>query len=161
MHACSIVKVACQLGFLAEQLHKVLFVRIPVGNGLSCHSAFDGSLCHSSTYLCDKTRVNWFRDEVLRTEAEVVDMVNLINYIRNGLLSQVGNSMYGSHLHLLVDGLGMNVKSATEDVREADNVVNLVGIVAASGRHEHVRTACHSILVADFRHGVGKSKHDR
>ena len=88
-------------------------------------------------------------------------MVNLIYNIRNGLLCQVGNSMYGSHLHLLIDGLGMNVKSATEDVWETDYIVNLVGIVATSGRHEHVRTACHSILVADFRHGVGKSKYDR
>ena len=88
-------------------------------------------------------------------------MVNLINNIGNRLLSQVGNSMYGSHLHLLIDSLGMNVKSTTENVWETDYIVNLVGIVATSGRHEHVRTACHCILVADFRHGVGKSKYVR
>ena len=132
VHACCIMQIACELGFLTEQLHKVLLVRIPVGYGLSCNSTFDSCLCHSSTNLCDKTRVDRFRNEILRSEAKVVDMVNLIYDIGNRLLSQVGNSMYGSHLHLLVDSLGMNVKSTAEDVWETDNVVNLVGIVATT-----------------------------
>ena len=161
VHACSIVQVACKLGFLTEQLHKVLLVSVPVGNGFACYSAFDSSLGNSRAHFCDKTWVYWFRYEIFRTEREVVDMINLINNIWHRLLGKVGDGMYGSHLHLLVNSLGMNVEGATEDVRETNNVVNLVRIVASSGRHKHVWAACHSVLVANLRYRIGKGKHNR
>ena len=36
----------------------------------------------------------------------------------------------------------------------------MVGIVAATGGHQHVRTGIHGVLVGDFGHRVGKCKHD-
>ena len=61
-------------------------------------------------------------------------------------------------LHFLVDGLGVNIQSTTEDVWETDYVVNLVWIVSTSGRHQYVRAGSHSVLVTDLRHRIGQSK---
>ena len=56
-------------------------------------------------------------------------MINLINDIGYGLLCKVSDSVHGCHLHLLVDGTGVNVECTTEDIWETDYVVNLVWIV--------------------------------
>ena len=87
-------------------------------------------------------------------------MINIVHDIGYRLLGKIGDGMDGSHLHLLVNGFGVNVESSAEDVWESDHVVDLVGIVASACRHEHVGTACHGILVADFRHGVGEGEDD-
>ena len=42
----------------------------------------------------------------------------------------------GGHLHLLGDLLGADVERAAEDAREAEDVVDLVGVVRAAGRHD-------------------------
>ena len=51
------------------------------------------------------------------------------------LFCQIGNSVYGGDFHFFVDRLGMRIQSTTEDVRETDNIVNLVRIVGTSGCH--------------------------
>ncbi len=161
VHTSCVVEVACEFSLLSEKLHEVLLVSVPVGYGLARHATLDGSLGNSRTHLGDESWVDRFRNEVFRSEREVVNVVNLVDDVGHRLLGEVGNGVNGSHLHLLVDGLGMNVESTTEDVWKADNVVDLVGIVATSGRHEHVGAACHSVLVADFGHRIGKSEDDR
>ena len=59
-------------------------------------------------------------------------MIHIVHHIRNRLFGQIGDSMNGSHLHLLVDGRSMNVEGSTEDIGETDHVVNLVGVVRTS-----------------------------
>ena len=88
-------------------------------------------------------------------------MIYLVYDVWHRLLGKIGNGKYGSHLHLLVDSLCVYVESATEDIWETNNVVNLVRIVATASRHKYVWTTCHSVLVAYLRYRVGKSKHDR
>ena len=161
MQTGCVVEVACELCLLTQQLHKILLVGVPVGDGFACYPTLHCSLGNSRTHLCDKTRVDGFRYEVFRTEREIVNVIYLIHDIWHGLLREVGNGMNGSHLHLLVDSLGVNVECSTEDVRETDYVVYLVGIIASTSRHEHVGAACHCVLVANLRHGVGKGEHDR
>ena len=60
-------------------------------------------------------------------------MINVVDHVGNGLLGEVGDGIDCSHLHLLVDGGGVHVECSAEDVRESDDVVYLVRIVAASG----------------------------
>ena len=160
MQTGCVVEVARELCLLTQQLHKILLVGVPVGDGLACYSTLYCSLGNSRTHLCDKTRVDGFRDEVFRTEREVVNMIYLVHDIGHGLLCEVGNGMNGSELHFFVDATSVNVEGATEDVRETDYVVNLIGIVASACRHEHVGAACHCVLVANLGHGVGKGEHD-
>ena len=74
-------------------------------------------------------------------------MIHIVHHIRNRLLGQIGDSMNGSHLHLLVDGRSMNVEGSTEDIGETNHVVDLVGVVGTSCSHQGVGTSLHGILV--------------
>ncbi len=154
------VQVARELRLLSEQLLQVLLVRLPVGNLLACHATLYGSLGNGSAHLGDESRVYGLRDEVFRSEGEVVDVVYLVDHVGNGLLGEVGDGEYGSHLHLLVDGGSVHVEGSAEDVGESDDVVDLVGIVAAAGRHQHVGACSHGVLVGNLRNGVGKCEDD-
>ena len=64
--------------------------------------------------------------------------------------------MDSCQLHLLVDGLGVDIERTAEDVWESDDIVYLVRIVRASCGHEDIGTACHGLLVGYLRCGVGK-----
>ena len=74
-------------------------------------------------------------------------MIHIVHHIRNRLLGQVGNGVYGSHLHLLVDSRRVNVEGSTEDIGETNHVVDLVGVVGTSCSHQGVGTSLHGILV--------------
>ena len=158
--AGGVVQLACEFRLLSQQLHEALFVSIPVGNCATCYATLDSSFCYGSTYLGDESWVDRFRDEIVRAKGEVVYMINVVHNIGHWLLGQVGDSMYGSHLHFFVDSLGMNVEGTAEDIGETNYVVNLVGVVAASGRHQHVGAACHRIFITNLWHGVCQRKHD-
>jgi len=54
----------------------------------------------------------------------------------------------------------MNVKSAAEDVWEADDIVDLIRIVGATGRHQYIGTTSHGILIANFWNRIGQCKYD-
>lgn len=64
MQTGCVVEVACELCLLTQQLHKILLVGVPVGDGFACYSTLNCSLGNSRTHLCDKTRVDGFRDKV-------------------------------------------------------------------------------------------------
>ena len=87
-------------------------------------------------------------------------MVGLVHYIGYGLLGEVGDGVYRGNLHFLVDGFGLRVERAAEDVGEADDVVNLVRIVGTAGRHQYIRACGHGVLVRYFRSRVGKGEHN-
>ena len=82
-------------------------------------------------------------------------MIDFIDYIGNRLLRQFCNSSYCSKLHVFIDGLCMNVECATEDIGEADDIIDLVGIIASSGAHQYVRAAGNGIVIGDFRYRIG------
>ena len=88
-------------------------------------------------------------------------MIHIVHHIRYRLLGQIGDGMYGSHLHLLVDGSGVYVKGTTEDIGETDHVVNLVGVVGTTRSHKRVRTSLHGILVRDLRNGISQREDHR
>ena len=76
-------------------------------------------------------------------------------------MSESGNCADCGVLHVFVNGRCAHVESASENVRETDNVVHLVRIVATARCKDEVATACHSFFVADFRSRVCKSKDNR
>ena len=129
---CSSVELLGELGLLTQQHAERLLILIPVLNGLASHTAIHCCLGNSGADLSDKTWVNGLGNEVVATEGEVVDLIDIVDNIGNRLLGQIGNGVNSSELHLLVDGTGVNVEGTTEDVGETDNVVNLVGIVGTT-----------------------------
>ncbi len=64
-------------------------------------------------------------------------------------------------LHIIIDGFGAHVEGAAEDEREAEYIVDLVGVVRAAGRHDHVRAGFLGQLVFDLRVRVGHGADER
>ena len=145
---------------MAEHHTQRVLIFLPILNVPAGHTTLDSGLGNSCANLGNQTRVNRFRDEVVATERQIIHLIDIVYHIGDGLFSQIGNGECGSHFHLLVDGRGMHVEGSTEDIGEADDVVNLVGIVGTACCHQHIRTACHCVLVRDFGNGVGQRKHD-
>ena len=126
------IEFLCEFRLLTQQDAERVLVGIPVLDLLTGHTALDGGLSHCRRHLGDESRIDGLWNEVVASEGEVVHMIDIIDHIRHGLLGQVGNGMYGSQFHLLVDGLGMHVESTAEDIGEADYIVYLVGIVGTT-----------------------------
>ena len=86
MLSCSGMKGAREFCLLSEELPQVLFILVPVGNDVACHTTFDSSLGHSRADLGDKTWVDGLGDEVFGAESEVVDVINFVDDVRYRLL---------------------------------------------------------------------------
>ena len=133
VHSCRIVEFAGEFRFLPKQLPQTLFVVLPVCDFMPSHPAFDGGFGYSGTYFGDESRIYGFGNEVFWPESELIDTVNLIYNVRNRLFGQIGNRPDSCHFHLFVDGRSVYIQCPTEDVRESDDIVDLVGVVASAG----------------------------
>ena len=76
-------------------------------------------------------------------------------------MGEGGNRTHGGMLHVFVDAGGAHVQGTAEDVRETDDVVHLVRVVAAAGCKDQVAAACHGFFVADFGSRVRKCEDNR
>ena len=160
VRASSIVEVLRELTFLTHQLTQVLAISLPVLNRCASYTAIHRSFGNSHWNLGDKTGVNRFGNEVIRTKGEVAYVVSTVYDIGYRATCQVRNSASSCHLHFLVDGRSSCVECTAEDIGETNNVVDLVRIVCATCTHQNIGASSCSILVWNFGYGVGQCKDD-
>src|SRR5262249_58424332 len=67
--------------------------------------------------------------------------------VGNVLARKRGERVGGGDLHLHVDGGGAHVERAAKDIGKDEHVIDFVGVVGTSGRHDGV--------AAHFRHLLG------
>mmetsp|Transcript_54896 Transcript_54896/g.174465 ORF Transcript_54896/g.174465 Transcript_54896/m.174465 type:complete len:266 (+) Transcript_54896:34-831(+) len=79
----------------------------------------------------------------------------------HGVLGEGGDSLGGRALHLLVDARGAAVERPPEEMREGADVVDLVGMVASPGGHNHVRPRGLGEVRVDLWRRVGAREHER
>lgn len=96
-------------------------------------------------------RIEGFGNQVLAPELQPRDAIGAANGIRNVFLGQVGQRLRGCQLHLFVDGGGAHVERPSENERESQNIVDLVGIIRAPGGNDHIRSAGFGFFISDFR----------
>ena len=77
------------------------------------------------------------------------------------LCASDGQRAHAGDLHLVVDRRGPDIERAAEDVGEAEDVVHLVGIVAAAGGDDGVVAHGGNVLRRDLRIGVGERQDQR
>ena len=83
------------------------------------------------------------------------------DFVGHVLARQIGERAGGGDLHLHVDGGGAHIEGAAENEREAENIIDLIGIVGAPGRHDGVVAHLRHFLGGDFRVGIGQREDDR
>ena len=126
------IKFLCKFGLLSKKYGERAFVFVPVLYFASGYTTVNSSLGYSCRNLRDESRVNGFGDEIVASESQVVNLVDIVHNVRDRLLGQVCNGIYGSKLHLFVDSSSVNIQSSAENVGEADDIVDLVRVVCTS-----------------------------
>ena len=101
------------------------------------------------------------RNDVVAAETRPGALICNCDFIGHVFAREVGKRMRGGDLHLHVDGLGAHVERAAEYVWEAEDVVDLVGIVRAPRGDNHVVPRFLRLLGCDFGVGVGHGEYDR
>ena len=125
------------------------------------HSALDRSLSDGGGFKHQDARVEWLGNDVVLTEVQVGDSVGAQHHVGNVFLRQRRQGARRRNLHFFVDGSCSNVQRATEDKGEAENVVDLVGIVGPSRGHDQVCPGFFRGLVANLRHRISHGENDR
>jgi hypothetical protein len=107
-----------------------------------------------------QARIERRGDDIVQPEL-VVLAIGGGHFLGHRLARQFGDRGGGGDLHFLVDRHGLHVERATEDVGEAQDVVDLVGIVRAARGDHAVRAHGLGRVGIDFGIGVGHREDDR
>jgi hypothetical protein len=136
-------------------------VGVHVGDRLAGHAGVHGRLGDERRHVPDQARVEGRGDDVLRAELQLAAVIGGGDLVGHVLAGQHGQGVGAGDLHLVIDAAGPHVQGAAEDVGEAQDVVDLVGIVAAAGAHDRVLADRVDLFRGDLRVGVGHGEDDR
>ena len=117
-----------QVGFV-DEFSQLIDVSVKVGNRTRCHAGVHRRFRHSRGDFDDQTRVERFRNDVFRAEAQVLIAISRCHHFTLLSMRQLSNRVHRRQFHLFVDGRRTNVQRTAEDEREAQDVVNLVRVV--------------------------------
>ena len=120
-----------------------------------------GGLGYRRGYMQQYARIERFRDDVVAPEGKLDVAVGLADGVGAFFAGQLCQRLDGGQLHLFVDAGGATIEGTTEDKREAEDVVDLVGVVGAPGGDHHVAAYRMGVFRGDFRIGVGHGEDDR
>ena len=108
-----------------------------------------------------EARIERLRDEAVGAERQALQAVGGGDRLGRGGPRDRGDRLGAGDLHLLVDGGRADVQGAPEDEREAQDVVDLIGVVAATGRDQGVGPRGAGVLRLDLGHRVGQRQDQR
>src|SRR5690606_7951763 len=125
------------------------------------HAVGDGGLRHGGADAHDQARIEWLGNEVLGPERHAVGAVGGGHDVALLFFGDLTDRMHGGLFHAAGDGGCADVERSTEDVREAQNVVDLVGVVGTPRGHDHVVAHGVRVFRKNLRVGVGQRQNQR
>ena len=135
-------------------------VSVHVGDGALSHAAGYRGLHHGGRDLHHQARIKRFGDQVLGSKGQGFARIGGSDHLALLGLRQVSDGMYRGNFHLRRDGGRSCVQGATKDVGEAQDIVDLVGVVGATGGHDGVVSHLQNLFGQDLRRGVGQCHDD-
>ena len=99
---------------------------------------------------------NW--NDVIAAEARPCSAIGRRHFVGHVLAREIGESLSRSDLHFHVDRLGPHVERAAKDVGKAEHVIDLVRVVGAPSRDDHVIARLFGVFRRDFRIGFAIAK---
>ena len=139
---------------------ELLAVGVQIGDGAQRHAAALRRLGHGRGDLHHQPRIERLGDQVLGPERQLLPRVGRSHHLALLGLRQLGDRMHRGDLHLIGDGGGPAVQRSAEDVGEAQDVVDLVGIVGAAGGHDGVVAHGLDLFGQDLGRGVGQRQNE-
>src|ERR1700737_922370 len=143
----------------SESCLELLAVLLEVDH-LLCHAAGNCRPGDRRRHPEQYARIEWERDQVVGTELDRAESVQLRNALRDILLGQRRERSRRGHLHFLIYLSGASVERSAEDEREAEHVVHLIGKIAAAGRNDSVGAYCANLIGKDLGLGIGEGEDD-
>ena len=138
-----------------EALRKGGAVGIHVRDRLAGHTGIHRRLSDEGRNIGHQPRVEGAGDNVFRAKLQLHPVIGGSDLVRHILAGQLGQSVSAGDLHLHVHPPGPHIKRATEDVGEAQHVIDLIGIVRSPGADDGVGAYGVNLLRCDFRVGIG------
>ncbi len=114
--------------------------------GFAGDAGFDRCLGDGGRLPQQHPVVEGLGNQVFAAEFERLAAVGPDHRVGDVLLGEIGQGPGGRQLHLLVDVGGGHVERTAEDEGEAEHVVDLVGVVRSTCRHDDVRTHREGVL---------------
>ena len=105
----------------------------------------------------DQARIEGLGNQVLGAEGQRLPGIGQRHFARHHLVRHRGNGTHAGKLHLFGDARRADVERAAEDEGEAEDVVDLVGVVRTAGGHDHVRAH----LARQLGHDLGGRVRER
>mmetsp|Transcript_6694 Transcript_6694/g.28042 ORF Transcript_6694/g.28042 Transcript_6694/m.28042 type:complete len:406 (-) Transcript_6694:2611-3828(-) len=146
-------------GLVDEALQR-LAIGGQVGHRARGHAVGRRGRRHSGCDAQDQPRIEGLGDQIVRAEGQLLAGVGGGHFVRGLGLGQRGDLAHAGQLHALGDLGRAAVQRAAEDVGEAQDVVDLVGIVRPAGGHDAVRPHGLGQLGPDLGLGVGQGQDD-
>ena len=137
---------------------QLLAVGVHVSNRAQGHAALKRGLRHGRGDFHHQARIERLGDQVFRAKSELLAGIGGGDHVALLGLGQFGNGVHRCNFHLDGDGRGARVERAPEDVWKAQDVVDLIVVVAAAGGHDGVVTHGLDFFGQDFGRGVGQRK---
>ena len=123
----------------------------------------DATVCcglgHSRRDLHHQAGIERLGNDVFRTKRQLLTGIGGGDHFALFRLRKFRNGVHGCNFHLQRDGGGACVQRAPENVREAQDIVDLVRVVSATGGDDGVAAHRLDIGGVDFGVGVGQRKH--
>src|SRR5690606_23184674 len=152
---------AHELARVIHQAHQLLTIGLDVGDRTGRNAGVHGGLGHRRSNLDDQARIEWLGNDVLGAERKILAGVGICHFVVLLGLSQFGDGTNAGQLHFLVDDGGAHVQSATENEGEAQNVIDLVGVIGTAGCNDAVSARLLRHFGADFGFRVGQCQDQR
>ena len=143
-----------------DEALQLLAVSVHVQDGAQRHTTFGRRLGHGRRDLDHQTRVKGLGNQVFRAESQRLTRVSGRYHFALLCLRQFRNGVHRGNFHLHRDGRGTRVQRTAKNIRKAQDVVDLVGVIGATCRHDGVITHRLNVFGCYFRVGVGQGKND-
>ena len=100
-------------------------------------------------------------DQVVGPESQPIDLIGLQHRLRHRLPGEFCQRPGGGEFHAFADAGSPDVERSSEDEWKPQNVVDLVGKIAAAGRHQRIGASRAGGVIGDLGIGVGQGKDQR
>ena len=133
---------------------QLLAIGVHVDDRLAGDAGVHGGLGDGGRHRGNQPRIERHRNDVVGPvfRARPVERGDFVGHV---LAREFCERPRRGDLHLHVDGGRAHIEGAAENEREAENIIDLVGIVGAAGGHDGVVAHLRHLLGGDFRIGIG------
>ena len=145
---------------VVDELLELFSIGIHVRDRTRCHTGGLSRTRNRSGDLDHQARIKWLRNNIFRAKRQISHAIGRCHDIGLLGLCQFRNRVHGRHFHFACDGCRTRVQRATENIGEAQYVVDLIRIVRTTCRDNGIVAHSTDFFRQNFWRWVGQ-RHDQ